>query len=784
MIAQDIVGLEKLEGNLEEYRFEMPQEKVYLHFDKPYYYSGDDIWFQVYLVAGPTHQPSPISSVVYIELIHKSGNLLKRIKLPINDGVAKGDIKIPLHFESGEYAIRAYTNWMRNFEEDFFFKKQFRIVSPFDDQTPEDHSALDIGFYPEGGDLVVGLQSKVAFKLFGSPATTQNIIVSIYNAQDQEVGTATTNSDGICTIDLTPDDESYYARVNNTAKRFPLPIAKQQGYNLMVDNLSDPNNILIKAGAIFKDKKRRRGFVVAQSRGVILYSSDISFVGKTSLTEIPKSELWTGVIQLTLFDQSWRPQAERLVFHDSNDELKVEVNTNKQEYKTRDSTVVGIKVTDHNNKPVQGSFSMSVLDSAQVNASLSREHIMSNLLLTSDLKGYIRNPARFFEGKQSQTQKTALDLIMMCHGWRRFVWKNIQEKNYNKEFEAEQGITVKGELLTSKNGKLIKEGKVAHVGSFNNQPSLAQSETDENGKFTLEGLQFYKDEDNFLKGGNKKKMKGYTVIDSTWQTYPIIGPLATFSDSELNTVFINDQKEKVMEREYLRNLYSVDENVRDLGEFVIETRKVGKEGQRVYREFDFQKLPFKSKYRTNAFEVLRNQMAEVKIKGYDRNISIVVHGSGSPLILIDGMRADMQHVFNLPPRFIKNVEAYISYQETAHWGVESNAVISFHTKNHDEMVEYFTAIGDKRVSILPGGYYKTREYFSPRYFPAKPEHDVPDKRVLIHWQPLIKTDKNGEAQVTFFNADLETTVNIYLEGLSETGSPGVGSKKYKVKFKD
>jgi len=770
-VAQDIVGLEKLEDNLEEYRTEMPQEKVYLHFDKPYYYSGDDIWFQVYLVAGPTHQPSPISSVVYIELIHKSGNLLKRIKLPINDGVAKGDFKIPQYFESGTYSIRAYTNWMRNYDEAFFFKKNLVIIRPYDGEAPivEDNSVLDIGFYPEGGDLVVGLKSKVAFKLFGSPATTQNIIVSIYNSQEQEVGTTTTNSDGIGTIELTPNDQSYYARVNNTAKRFPLPNPNRQGYNLNVDNLSDPDNILIKAGASFKDKKRRRGFVVAQSRGVILYTADLTFVANTGLAEIPTSELWTGVIQLSLFDQSWQPQAERLIFHNSNDALNVKINTNKQEYKARDSTVVSIKITDQTGKPVQGSFSMSVLDSAQVNASLSREHILSNLLLTSDLKGYIHNPARFFEGKQSQKQRAVLDQLMMTHGWRRFVWKDVQEKNYEHPFKAEQGITVKGELLTGKKGKLVSEGKVSHIGSFKQQPSLAQTDTKENGKFMLEGLHFYEDEENFLEGKHKKGRKGFTVIDSTWQTYPTIVPLALLYN-ELDTVFIQDHIEKSKERQFLKGLYNVDENVRDLGEFVVEGSQWLRTGYEVY-QYDFDEQLVFSQYAT-LFQMLgRNIIKDVTIEGSAGWRRAYSNGTQVMAYIVGGVQYDdstQSRVRGLPAWQVKSVSFPLRVQ----------------LRTEEELMDFFKAVGDKRVSVLPGGYYKSREYFSPRYFPAKPEHDAPDKRVLIHWQPLIKTDKNGEAKVTFFNADLETTVNIYLEGLSETGSPGVGSKKYKVKFKD
>jgi hypothetical protein len=96
------------------------------------------------------------------------------------------------------------------------------------------------------------------------------------------------------------------------------------------------------------------------------------------------------------------------------------------------------------------------------------------------------------------------------------------------------------------------------------------------------------------------------------------------------------------------------------------------------------------------------------------------------------------------------------------------------------MVEYFRAIGDKRVNELLGGYYKSRVYHGPKYFPYKPEHEIPDNRVLVHWQPLIETDENGEAQFTFFNADLATTIDLKVEGISLNGTPGLGRNSYTV----
>ncbi len=768
--AQNIDAFDRVEKALDDYRSIYPIEKVYLHFDRPYYYSGDDMWFTAYLAAGPTHQPSPMSKVVYVELISESDSLLKRIKLPVEESVAKGDFKIPQFFESGNYKIRAYTNWMRNFDHGLFFSRDIVIIRPYDGEAPvvEETAEISLRAYPEGGDLVAGLRSKVAVKLFGSPNATQNQQLVVVDNQGNTISKFLTNNDGIGVFELVPTNSSeYFVQLANKSNRFPLPKPLEQGYSLSVDNLASKD--FLNVTALTTDLQRRlRGYVVVQSRNILRHFAEVAFIARKGFVEIPKHDLLPGVNHVTLFDSKWRPVAERLVFLNDLPTLDVRITTDKREYFARDSTILTLEVTDVEGNPVEGAFSVSVVDSAQVNAHLSKEDILSNLLLTSEIKGYLHNPSRFFSDPNDQKLSEALDRILMTHGWRRFKWQNVLNgQSTVPEFTAEQGIMVKGQFLRGE--RPVVNGSVSHIGSYHGRPSFASTSTSNDGLFELDSLYFFEDEENFLEGKTARGRKANVTIDSTWQRFPGIGQDLN-SYNQLDTFFIKDHIEKSKEREYLKSLYDVADGVRDLGEYVVEGTRKTRSGFEVF-QYDFDEILVFSQY-TTLFQVLqRGTVQGVTIEGDAHYRRLFYWGSQVENYYIDGVGyRDSTHarLMHMPAWQVKRFSA------------PANVV----TRTEEELLKFYKAIGDKRVSVLPGGFYRAREYFSPDYSTPKPEHDVPDKRILVHWEPLIRTDSSGKATIKYFNADMPTTITIALEGLTDTGTPTVAQRSYTVRFKD
>lgn len=767
----------------------MPQEKIYLHFDKPYYYSGEDIWFQAYVVAGPMHEPSVLSKKIYVELIDPQGELLKRVILKTDNGVVNGDFNLASRTLSGNYTIRAYSNWMRNADHEFFFNKKIAIVDPIQDNLPEtnDESPLEIQFYPEGGDLISDVVSRVAVKVNSEKVLGAFRKGKVFNQNEEEIAVFETNVDGIASFSIQPQSSNeYYAKIDGTLDKYFLPRALTVGYNLSVDAIANQETVGVTIGANKSSGDSHKMYLIVHTRGIITYAGQIEFKNQLAMHDIPTFDFVTGVNHLTLFNEQWQPESERLFFYNGNDNLSVSLNTDMSEYSTRDSTTVTIKVLDKDANPVQGFFSMTALDSAQINTEYAEENILSNILLTSDIKGYVHNSGRFFNGNDAQL-KRELDLVLMTHGWRRFDWKDIVAGEFSTpEFGVEQGITLQGRLLTRKGGKPVSKGEVTHMGTFNSVPSLASAGSFEDGFFVLGGLNYYEGEENFLEAKAKKGKKDlYVELDTSSISFPKMVQAPSIVSEDIEKAILAENLEKSIEREYIKSLYDTDDEVRDLGEFVVEGSKVGKQDQKQFDEFNLIDDPFRTKYAANALDVIKYQMPGVRVStSAGRIMGISVYRNSNPLILLDGIRSDLAQIRSIPARFILKVETYKSSMEATKWAIDPGMpqpeVIAFFTRDQDNMLEYFRAIGDKRVNELPGGYYKSRVYHGPKYFPYLPEHEIPDNRVLIHWQPLIKTDEKGEAQVTFFNADLASTIDIKVEGISLNGALGIGESSYKV----
>jgi hypothetical protein len=165
--------LEAVVKKLQDFHARQPQEKIYLQLDKPFYVAGDSIWFKAYLVEASLHSLDSQNHVMYVELLNSVNKIVQRKMLYAN-GVSFGDFVLADTLREGKYLIRAYTNYMRNVGEDFFFKKEISILNPAPAYVSQRETvmtnpdSIDLQFFPEGGELVAcGKFTRVAFKATG-----------------------------------------------------------------------------------------------------------------------------------------------------------------------------------------------------------------------------------------------------------------------------------------------------------------------------------------------------------------------------------------------------------------------------------------------------------------------------------------------------------------------------------------------------------------------------------------------------------------------------------------
>jgi hypothetical protein len=464
-------------------------EKVYLHLDKPSgYFFGDTIWYKAYTVIGTHHQLSALSGVLYIELISPKDSVVSRQTLHLLSGTAWGDIPLPRTLKQGSYSIRAYTNWMRN-TPDYFYDQQIRIggMAPVLEK-PGIAKNPDVQFFPEGGQLVNGVRSRIAVKSTGTNGLGEDIKGTIEDNEGNVVADFTTQHLGMGVFALIPQNgKTYKAKINipgETAFTVDLPKALPEGYTIAVNN-NEKDSLYIKVAVndkVLNQQKNSTFYILAQNNEKVYYTSQGKIENLVYSAKVEKSRFPTGITQFTLFSQSGEPLAERIAFIQSADSIKLNIKSANQSYTTRQKVKIDLNTKDNSNQPTTGSFSVAVINESRTGADENSEStILNNLLLASDLKGYIEQPNYYFTGNNQQQRQVDLDILMLTQGYRRFEWKQVLSNNQPIPiYQPERSLEIAGTLKTPA-GKPVPNGKITLLAT--REKFMSDTTTDINGNF-------------------------------------------------------------------------------------------------------------------------------------------------------------------------------------------------------------------------------------------------------------------------------------------------------------
>ncbi len=316
--AQQFVSvLKKLNA---EYR----QEKLYLHFDRAYYNPGETIWFKAYLFSG--NFPSLVSNTLYVELLDAKGKPLRQVSLPVILSGAAGSLDIPAD-AAGTVLVRAYTKWMLNFDSSFLFTKAFSIITP---RKPGDKTVVaapaknnpgkaipaTLHFFPEGGDLVEEVESRIAFKATAPDGMPVDVTGDVLDSKGIKITSFASIHDGMGAFILQPRKGEQYKAVwqeQGQTHETVLPAVKQYGLVLEADNEGNKINFKIKHAV--KVPGCPFVYVVALMHQQLVYRAK-AFIDTTlsASGSIPIEEVPAGILQLTVFTPDEQPLAERIVF--------------------------------------------------------------------------------------------------------------------------------------------------------------------------------------------------------------------------------------------------------------------------------------------------------------------------------------------------------------------------------------------------------------------------------------------------------------------------------------
>jgi hypothetical protein len=791
----DTTFLSHATSSLEKYSAAYPIEKVYLHLDKSSYDMGDTVWYKVYTVIGQHHRLSALSGVLYVELIGPVDTVMTRQILHLTAGVAWGDLALPDKAKPGEYHIRAYTNWMCNVGADYFYNQKIHIGGY--ETTPAVKAVqnkLDVQFFPEGGELVNGLRSKVAVKAVNGNGDGQDIKGSILDNEGNVVADFATQHLGMGVFALTPQSgKTYKAKITAGETDFTvsLPQAMQEGYTLGI-NSSNPDSLFIKVAAneqLFKEKQHSTFYITAQTAGKVYYAAKGKLEDMVFTSAVDKKRFPSGIVQFTLFSENGEPLNERSVFVQNDDTLQLDIDAAAKTYTTRQKVKLSLGAKNKDNQRAAGTFSVAVVNESMAEA--SEDDILSKLLLTSDLKGHIEQPGYYFTNPNEQTEAD-LDVLMLTQGYQRFAWKPILSNTGPVIiYPPENALELAGSISTL-SGKPVPNGKVTLIAIHDNL--VTDTLTDVNGNFKFTDLELPDSAKVILSAKRINNGNNVTINVKPVDYAPVIRQKRTDNTNTIipelpATATATPNSTSVYRQQKLDML----NKKRQLKEVIIKARKVVKREKPDLDNSDNLNGPGNADQVIMADELKGCVNLQDCLTGIARGVTFI---NGIPrndhyhhphiyppimTLIIDGAIEPGMKIDDLNPNIIHSIEVLQSDSYLGVYGGKAAGgalVITTKRGGDKDFVNTDPVPGTLKYSFK--GFYKTKEFYSPKYDNPQSNAAIPDLRSTIYWNPNIITDKDGKASFEYFNADTKGTYRVVVEGIDSDGNLGRRVYRYKV----
>lgn len=484
-----LTALERLKERVRLFGERIPQEKVFVQMDNTCYFLGDTIWFSAFTSRTNSDRPSKISRVLYAELWNHDGYLVERKLVEMHDGRGSGFFELPDTLYSGYFELRAYTRWQLNwgqtehphnkFSEDWFYNKQMakeyfqdyeklysRVFPVYDNpktkgeymrdmtlrplrryfKKDEKPQKLLLSLFPEGGNAVQGLPCRMAFEAAMEDGEVKDgtlavlmkgDTIKIKNNNGENVVEVKTENRGRGSFTFTPETgKTYVAEFtadDGTNVKQEIKNIEREGVSLSVTPQGDEWQIDVRRNI------DRPLAMTIMHEGVVQHFFELT----NNTYRVKDVQLPAGIQQVTVFDEEGRVWADRLFFVTKPEltEPTLRISGLKDQYEPFEEISFDVKTDISSVLPHH--ISLSVRDAAQQDVTFDSGNIMTEMLLSSELKGFIPEPDWFFEQDDEQHHR-ALDLLMMTQGWRRFSWRDMALPGWSITHPAEQSPMVTG----------------------------------------------------------------------------------------------------------------------------------------------------------------------------------------------------------------------------------------------------------------------------------------------------------------------------------------------------
>ncbi|HTL08382.1 MAG TPA: hypothetical protein VL307_09010 [Chitinophagaceae bacterium] len=763
----------QLQEKFSAYQSQHLQEKLFVHTDKNFYLAGEICWFRVYVADAFFNRPLPLSKLAYVEVLDKGGKPVLQTKIALKEGGGDGSLQWPLHFNAGNYTLRAYTSWMKNTDAAYFFEKAISIVNPRK-QTVGTAALLTNGytiqFFPEGGNLVAGLQSRVAFKAVDAAGRGVACHGTVANAQGDSITTFTTEALGMGSFYLTPAAGQVYKAIvvmpDSSHQLQALPAIYTDGYVMQMEDAREALTISVQS----KGNSNSQLYLFAHTRG------SIKTVMTTTLSEgraqftVSKSLLGDGITHFTIFNQLRQPVCERLFFKKPAQQLAINVSSSLPVFEQRKKISLQVLSTNEHSTPVSANMSMAVYRVDSLTKPDDAD-IRQYLFLLSDLPGLVESPSLYFSA-DSALASSAADNLMLTQGWRRFLWEQVlQSTKPAFQFAPEiKGHLIRGRVTNA--AGLPVRGVECYVTVAGTRTQVQADISNDSGMVSFEMDHFYGNDEIILQTTGQKDSTVHVEVMNPYseaapRQQPSLMPVAPVNPGQLQQQFAAVQVQNSFSGARLQQMLLP----------VFDTLPFYHTPDKTYMLDDYVRF-------TTMEEILREYVPYVNVRKRDGVFYLPVFDlvrkeffHVDPLVMLDGMPVfDINKLMAYDPLKIRRLDvvARIYYYGKMFFG----GIVNFVTYNGD-LPAYEL---DRRVTVLD---YKTlqmeREFYAPQYGSTSAFNSrLPDFRNVLYWAPQLQTGKDGKQEVSFYSSDLPGTYAVTVQGLTADGRAGSQTILFKV----
>jgi hypothetical protein len=766
------VKAQNIDAAIESYAQTFSPERAYVHYDKAAYSAGETIWFKAYLMNEII--PADESKTLYVDWIDDKGVLLLHAVSPLVLAVTNGQFEIPSDYKGKMIHVRAYTKWMLNFDSSFIYRKTIPVLTKETSASQKIQPIPSIQFFPEGGDIIEGLINKIAFKAndqWGRPVKVKGVVISNKNKVEDSIRTI---HDGMGYFHLAPQPGMTYSvkwrdekGVERTAA---LPKIKSSGAVLQL-TISGPNRVFAVAFspdlAAAMDTVHLIGTIYQHQAFRIARATNAETIKGT----IPTQGLPSGILTITLFDKNWKPLAERITFIDNKEySFQPEMEVQRWGLNKRARNELKITVPDS----LAANLSIAVTDVAI--ATDSSNTIISHLMLSSELKGDVYNPAYYFSG-QSEEISQHLDLVMLTHGWRRFKWDDIVSGKIIRPLYPKDTnyLTLSGKVMGVLPGQIGKDASVVLMVKQNDKegqmllvPIESNGTFDDPNTILFDTAQVYYhfQKSSELKGSSVQFMTGRLPAPSLSPS-SFIKPYGLFPDTAGNyrQWLLASEANSMAEMMKVKTLENVTVTSKGKSPVQLLEEKYASglfSGGDGY-QFDLVNDPT-SASAINIFTYLQGKVAGLQITTSGSQASMQWRG-GSPQLFLDQTPVDISFISSLS---VSDVAFIKVFRPPFMGGINgANGAIAIYTRRgNDVKPEPGKGLASNKVF----GYTAIKEFFSPNYASFSQRNEQRDLRTTLYWNPAVATTpRNNKIVVSFYNNDVSGAFRVIIEGMTRDG---------------